>query len=107
MGRPGRDGGHLGAGRWDAPGRPRLARGRSGRRRWARPGPGRWPVPSPAGANTAAALGPRRLVHWVRGMSLTRKKGFYKQDINKTAWELPKTYLSPTHVGSGAYGAVW
>ncbi|XP_066092285.1 mitogen-activated protein kinase 13 isoform X1 [Saccopteryx bilineata] len=39
-------------------------------------------------------------------MSLTRKKGFYKQDINKTAWELPKTYLSPAHVGSGAYGAV-
>nr|KAF6462192.1 hypothetical protein HJG59_011250 [Molossus molossus] len=39
-------------------------------------------------------------------MSLTRKKGFYKQDVNKIAWELPKTYLSPTHVGSGAYGAV-
>ncbi|XP_077876245.1 mitogen-activated protein kinase 13 isoform X2 [Ictidomys tridecemlineatus] len=43
---------------------------------------------------------------WVPGMSLTRKKGFYKQDVNKTAWELPKTYLCPTHVGSGAYGAV-
>uniref|UniRef100_A0A3B2WDA4 Mitogen-activated protein kinase 13 n=2 Tax=Mus musculus TaxID=10090 RepID=A0A3B2WDA4_MOUSE len=40
-------------------------------------------------------------------MSLTRKRGFYKQDINKTAWELPKTYLAPAHVGSGAYGAVW
>ncbi|XP_073894369.1 mitogen-activated protein kinase 13 isoform X6 [Macaca fascicularis] len=40
-------------------------------------------------------------------MSLIRKKGFYKQDVNKTAWELPKTYVSPTHVGSGAYGAVW
>ncbi|XP_053459276.1 mitogen-activated protein kinase 13 isoform X1 [Nycticebus coucang] len=39
-------------------------------------------------------------------MSLTRKKGFYKQEVNKTAWELPKTYVSPTHVGSGAYGAV-
>ncbi|XP_005389631.1 PREDICTED: mitogen-activated protein kinase 13 isoform X2 [Chinchilla lanigera] len=39
-------------------------------------------------------------------MSLIRKKGFYKQDVNKTAWELPKTYASPTHVGSGAYGAV-
>uniref|UniRef100_A0A2K5TQT2 mitogen-activated protein kinase n=1 Tax=Macaca fascicularis TaxID=9541 RepID=A0A2K5TQT2_MACFA len=34
------------------------------------------------------------------------EKGFYKQDVNKTAWELPKTYVSPTHVGSGAYGAV-
>lgn len=39
-------------------------------------------------------------------MSLIRKRGFYKQDINKTAWELPKTYLAPAHVGSGAYGAV-
>ncbi|XP_044632489.1 mitogen-activated protein kinase 13 isoform X6 [Equus asinus] len=40
-------------------------------------------------------------------MSLSRKRGFYKQDVNKTAWELPKTYVSPTHVGTGAYGAVW
>ncbi|KAM9076118.1 mitogen-activated protein kinase 13 isoform 3-T3 [Megaptera novaeangliae] len=39
-------------------------------------------------------------------MNLTWKKGFYKQDVNKTAWELPKTYVSLTHVGSGAYGAV-
>lgn len=39
-------------------------------------------------------------------MSLARKRGFYKQDINKTAWELPKTYLAPAHIGSGAYGAV-
>nr|XP_014332077.1 PREDICTED: mitogen-activated protein kinase 13 isoform X3 [Bos mutus] len=39
-------------------------------------------------------------------MSFTRKKGFYKQDVNKTAWELPKTYVSLTHIGSGAYGSV-
>ncbi|XP_049571944.1 mitogen-activated protein kinase 13 isoform X5 [Orcinus orca] len=39
-------------------------------------------------------------------MNFTWKKGFYKQDVNKTAWELPKTYVSLTHVGSGAYGAV-
>ncbi|CAK7311471.1 Mitogen-activated protein kinase 13 [Vulpes lagopus] len=39
-------------------------------------------------------------------MSFTRKKGFYRQDVHGTAWELPKTYVSPTHVGSGAYGAV-
>eukprot|EP00069_Balaena_mysticetus_P008147 bmy_05849T0 len=39
-------------------------------------------------------------------MNLTWRKGFYKQDVNKTAWELPKTYVSLTHVGSGAYGAV-
>uniref|UniRef100_A0A8C5KE96 mitogen-activated protein kinase n=1 Tax=Jaculus jaculus TaxID=51337 RepID=A0A8C5KE96_JACJA len=40
-------------------------------------------------------------------MSLIWKRGFYKQDVNKTVWELPRTYLSPTHVGSGAYGSVW
>ncbi|XP_074167232.1 mitogen-activated protein kinase 13 isoform X2 [Sminthopsis crassicaudata] len=39
-------------------------------------------------------------------MSFIRKKGFYKQEVNKTAWELPKTYVNLTHVGSGAYGAV-
>ncbi|XP_077911536.1 mitogen-activated protein kinase 13 isoform X4 [Halichoerus grypus] len=85
------------AGRWDAPRArdPALARGRSGRRAWSR-----------------EAGGPRRQApRWGRrdrvpGMSFTRKKGFYKQDVNKIAWELPKTYVSPTHVGSGAYGAV-
>lgn len=45
--------------------------------------------------------------HWAPGMNLTRKKGFYKPDVNRTAWELPKTYVSPTHLGSGAYGSVW
>lgn len=54
--------------------------------------------------NAAAALDYR---DWLRGMSLPRKKGFYKQDVNRTAWELPKIYVSPTHVGSGAYGTVW
>uniref|UniRef100_A0A4X2LUI7 mitogen-activated protein kinase n=1 Tax=Vombatus ursinus TaxID=29139 RepID=A0A4X2LUI7_VOMUR len=39
-------------------------------------------------------------------MSFIRKRGFYKQEVNKTAWELPKTYVTLTHVGSGAYGAV-
>lgn len=60
---------------------------------------------SPAGPR---AQPPRWSLHdWVPGMSLTRKRGFYKQEVNKTAWELPKTYVSPTHIGSGAYGAVW
>lgn len=40
-------------------------------------------------------------------MSFIRKRGFYKQEVNKTAWELPKNYVTLTHVGSGAYGAVW
>lgn len=68
----------------------------------AQRGPGRW---EPVGPRTQPPRRGRR--HRVPGMSLIRKKGFYKQDVNKTAWELPKTYVSPTHVGSGAYGAVW
>lgn len=93
------------AGRWAAwPGRgPALAQGRSGR-------PGRAPR---AGARCWEPGGPRAQPprwgrrHRVPGMSFTRKKGFYKQDVNKTAWELPKTYVSLTHIGSGAYGSVW
>lgn len=107
-GRPGRDGGHLGAGRWDAPragpaSRGGGAGGAGGRGQDRDAGRCR----SPAGENATATLGPPSWVRRVRGMSLTRKKGFYKQDVNKTAWELPKTYLAPAHVGSGAYGAVW
>lgn len=89
----------------DAPGlggRCAAPRGRSGRGaggdRGGTPGPGaRGQPPQP----------PLRAATTGCGMSLTRKRGFYKQDINKTAWELPKTYLAPAHVGSGAYGAVW
>lgn len=93
------------AGRWDAPGpRPRAGEERAAGQ--AGPGPragaGCW---EPGGPRTQAPRWGHR--DWVPGMSFTRKKGFYKQDVNKTAWELPKTYVSPTHVGSGAYGAVW
>uniref|UniRef100_A0A4W2HMD9 mitogen-activated protein kinase n=1 Tax=Bos indicus x Bos taurus TaxID=30522 RepID=A0A4W2HMD9_BOBOX len=94
-------------GRWDAwPGRgPALAQGRSGR-------PGRAPRAPRAGARCWEPGEPRAQPprwgrqHRVPGMSFTRKKGFYKQDVNKTAWELPKTYVSLTHIGSGAYGSV-
>lgn len=40
-------------------------------------------------------------------MSFSRRKGFYKQEVNKTVWELPKRYVSISPVGSGAYGCVW
>uniref|UniRef100_A0A8C4VHB7 mitogen-activated protein kinase n=1 Tax=Gopherus evgoodei TaxID=1825980 RepID=A0A8C4VHB7_9SAUR len=39
-------------------------------------------------------------------MSLTRRKGFYRQEVNKTVWELPRRYTSINPVGSGAYGSV-
>lgn len=40
-------------------------------------------------------------------MSVSRRKGFYRQEVNKTVWELPKRYVSINPVGSGAYGCVW
>ncbi|KAL8168427.1 UNVERIFIED_CONTAM: Mitogen-activated protein kinase 13 [Gekko kuhli] len=39
-------------------------------------------------------------------MSFSRRKGFYRQEVNKTVWELPKRYVSINPVGSGAYGCV-
>uniref|UniRef100_A0A8C3FK56 mitogen-activated protein kinase n=1 Tax=Chrysemys picta bellii TaxID=8478 RepID=A0A8C3FK56_CHRPI len=39
-------------------------------------------------------------------MSLTWRKGFYRQEVNKTVWELPRRYTSINPVGSGAYGSV-
>ncbi|XP_066479357.1 mitogen-activated protein kinase 13 [Tiliqua scincoides] len=39
-------------------------------------------------------------------MSFARSKGFYKQEVNKTVWELPRRYTSINPVGSGAYGSV-
>lgn len=34
-------------------------------------------------------------------------EGFYKAEINRTEWEVPKRYQTLTAVGSGAYGQVW
>ncbi|KAJ6659862.1 hypothetical protein lerEdw1_018318 [Lerista edwardsae] len=39
-------------------------------------------------------------------MSFARSKGFYRQEVNKTLWELPRRYTSINPVGSGAYGSV-
>uniref|UniRef100_A0A8C6YXL7 mitogen-activated protein kinase n=1 Tax=Nothoprocta perdicaria TaxID=30464 RepID=A0A8C6YXL7_NOTPE len=33
-------------------------------------------------------------------------RGFHRQEVNKTVWELPRRYTSVHHVGSGAYGSV-
>lgn len=35
------------------------------------------------------------------------RKGFYRQDITKTVWEVRERYRELQAVGSGAYGAVW
>ena len=39
-------------------------------------------------------------------MSQERPK-FYRQELNKTVWEVPQRYQNLTPVGSGAYGSVW
>uniref|UniRef100_A0A8C4RK85 mitogen-activated protein kinase n=1 Tax=Erpetoichthys calabaricus TaxID=27687 RepID=A0A8C4RK85_ERPCA len=37
---------------------------------------------------------------------MTAKAGFYRQELNKTVWEVPERYQNLTPVGSGAYGSV-
>uniref|UniRef100_A0A493TKR0 mitogen-activated protein kinase n=1 Tax=Anas platyrhynchos platyrhynchos TaxID=8840 RepID=A0A493TKR0_ANAPP len=39
-------------------------------------------------------------------MNIARRRGFYRQELNKTVWELPRRYTSLHPVGSGAYGSV-
>ncbi|XP_048462654.1 mitogen-activated protein kinase 14B-like [Rhincodon typus] len=34
------------------------------------------------------------------------RKGFYRQELNKTVWEVPLRYTDLTPIGSGAYGSV-
>lgn len=35
------------------------------------------------------------------------RKGFYRQEVTKTSWEVRAVYQDLQPVGSGAYGAVW
>ena len=35
------------------------------------------------------------------------RSGFYKIELNKTVWEVPKKYQELTPIGTGAYGSVW
>ncbi|XP_041109976.1 mitogen-activated protein kinase 11 [Polyodon spathula] len=37
---------------------------------------------------------------------MTARAGFYRQELNKTVWEVPERYQNLTPVGSGAYGSV-
>uniref|UniRef100_A0A3Q0R303 mitogen-activated protein kinase n=1 Tax=Amphilophus citrinellus TaxID=61819 RepID=A0A3Q0R303_AMPCI len=39
-------------------------------------------------------------------MSEPEKPDFYRDEVNKTIWEVPERYQSLTPVGSGAYGSV-
>lgn len=35
------------------------------------------------------------------------RRGFYRQEVTKTDWEVRAEYRDLQPVGSGAYGAVW
>ncbi|XP_010885375.2 mitogen-activated protein kinase 12b [Esox lucius] len=39
-------------------------------------------------------------------MSVRTRTGFYHQEVNKTAWEVPERYRELKQVGTGAYGTV-
>lgn len=40
-------------------------------------------------------------------MSQEERPTFYRQELNKTMWEVPERYMNLSPVGSGAYGSVW
>ncbi|TTW07849.1 Mitogen-activated protein kinase 11 [Bagarius yarrelli] len=40
------------------------------------------------------------------GVIMSARPGFYRQELNKTVWEVPERYQILTPVGSGAYGSV-
>lgn len=40
-------------------------------------------------------------------MSQKERPTFYRQELNKTVWEVPERYQNLSPVGSGAYGSVW
>lgn len=58
-------------------------------------------APDPGSGPGGTVLGP--------GMSSPppARKGFYRQEVTKTAWEVRAVYQDLQPVGSGAYGAVW
>ncbi|XP_051726609.1 mitogen-activated protein kinase 12 isoform X1 [Ctenopharyngodon idella] len=39
-------------------------------------------------------------------MSVRSRPGYYRQDVNKTVWEVPERYKDLKQVGTGAYGTV-
>lgn len=47
-----------------------------------------------------------RIVTSIR-MSKRIRPGYYRQDVNKTSWEVPERYRELKQVGTGAYGTVW
>lgn len=40
-------------------------------------------------------------------MALRSRTGFYRQEVNRTVWEVPERYRDLKQIGTGAYGTVW
>lgn len=40
-------------------------------------------------------------------MALRSRTGFYRQEANRTVWEVPERYRDLKQIGTGAYGTVW
>ena len=34
-------------------------------------------------------------------------KGFYREELNRSVWEVPERYKDLNAIGTGAYGQVW
>lgn len=94
-------------------------------RRLRHPWPSAFPSPSPPGPSSPAAPAvPASLPAPAEGRlpllpllllplpaaapaKMSERGGFYRQELNKTVWEVPQRYQNLTPVGSGAYGSVW
>lgn len=87
--------------------------------RASRPRPGAPPRPPPPPPPPSAPLGSGSARARARGAGLAPggaaaapdmsgpRAGFYRQELNKTVWEVPQRLQGLRPVGSGAYGSVW
>lgn len=72
----------------------------------APPGPASGLALRRAGGRTGDGA-PARRVPPPMSSSPPARRGFYRQEVTKTAWEVRVVYQDLQPVGSGAYGAVW
>uniref|UniRef100_A0A8B9WDG0 mitogen-activated protein kinase n=1 Tax=Bos mutus grunniens TaxID=30521 RepID=A0A8B9WDG0_BOSMU len=70
------------------------------------PGPAPPRLPPPAGAPRGAGRGAGRAPTAAAPDMSGPRAGFYRQELNKTLWEVPQRLQGLRPVGSGAYGSV-
>ena len=49
----------------------------------------------------------RKKKRFLSVMAVRSRTGYYRQEVNRTAWEVPERYRDLKQVGTGAYGTVW